>query len=73
MGPSALRNQGSAGVIKAARNYLAAIDLGAPRMRPHFREGSQLREGAAHYNALFMAEKGYIGAENTYFWETRAR
>jgi hypothetical protein len=36
-------------------------------------EGYQLREGAAHYNALFMAEKSDIGAENTYFWDTRTR
>jgi hypothetical protein len=33
IGPSALRNQGSGGVIKAARNYLAAIDLGAFRTK----------------------------------------
>jgi hypothetical protein len=29
IGPSALRNQGSKGVIKAAQNHLAVIDLGA--------------------------------------------
>lgn len=33
IGPSALRNQGSAGVIKAAQNYLAVIDLGAFRAK----------------------------------------
>jgi hypothetical protein len=33
IGPSALRNEGSAGVIKGARNYLAAIDLGAFRTK----------------------------------------
>jgi hypothetical protein len=33
IGPSALRNQGSGGVIKAARNYLAAVDLGAFRTK----------------------------------------
>lgn len=33
IGPSALRNQGSAGVIKAAQNYLAIIDLGAFRTK----------------------------------------
>jgi len=31
IGPSALRNQGSKGVIKAAQSYLAVIDLGAFR------------------------------------------
>jgi hypothetical protein len=29
IGPSALRNQGAAGVIKAAQNHLAIIDLGS--------------------------------------------
>lgn len=33
IGPSALRNQGSAGVIKAAQNYLAVINLGAFRTK----------------------------------------
>jgi hypothetical protein len=31
-------------------------------------EGYQLREGSAHYNALFGAEKGEIGPENTFLW-----
>ena len=35
--------------------------------------GYQLREGAAHYNARFEAEKSDIALENTYFWETRVR
>ncbi len=34
-------------------------------------EGYQLREGAAHYQALFEAEKEDIGPENTYLWEIR--
>jgi len=33
IGPSALRNQGSAGVIKAAQNHLAVIDLGGFRTK----------------------------------------
>jgi hypothetical protein len=33
IGPSALRNQGSRGVIKAAQKYLAVIDLGAFRTK----------------------------------------
>ncbi len=33
VGPSALRNQGSKGVIKAAQNYLAVMDLGAFRTK----------------------------------------
>ena len=32
-------------------------------------EGYQLREEAAHYMALFGAEKDDIGPENTYFWD----
>ena len=31
-------------------------------------QGYQLREGPARYNALFEAEKGDIGHENTYPW-----
>ena len=31
-------------------------------------EGYQPREGQAPYNALFRAEKGDIGPENTYLW-----
>jgi hypothetical protein len=31
-------------------------------------EGYHLREEAAPYMALFEAEKGDIGPENTYFW-----
>jgi len=31
-------------------------------------KGYQLREGSACYNALFEAEKGDIGSENTYLW-----
>ena len=34
-------------------------------------EGYQLREGAARYKALFGAEKGDIGHENTYLWELK--
>ncbi|WP_337288578.1 hypothetical protein [Candidatus Methylomirabilis sp.] len=33
IGPSALRNQGSKGVIKAAQNHLTVIDLGAFRTK----------------------------------------
>ena len=33
IGPSALRNQGSSGVIKAAQNYLAVIDVGRFRTK----------------------------------------
>jgi len=33
IGPSTLRNQGSAGVIEAAQNYLAGIDLGGFRTK----------------------------------------
>lgn len=33
IGPSALRNQGSAGVIKAAQNHLSTIDLGCFRTK----------------------------------------
>jgi len=32
-------------------------------------EGYQLRDGAAHYKALFEAENDDIGLENTYFWD----
>jgi len=32
-------------------------------------EGYRLREEAAPYKALFDAEKGDIGPENTYFWD----
>ena len=31
----------------------------------------QLREGAAQYKALFRAEKGNIGLENTYIWDVK--
>jgi hypothetical protein len=32
-------------------------------------EGYHLREEAVPYMALFEAEKGDIGTENTYFWD----
>jgi hypothetical protein len=32
-------------------------------------EGYQVREGPVTYNALFGAEKRYIGAQNAYFWD----
>ena len=32
-------------------------------------EGYEVREGPASYNALFGAEKGDIGPQNTYFWD----
>jgi len=35
-------------------------------------EGYQLREGVAHYKALFEAENGDIGPENTYLWDIKA-
>jgi hypothetical protein len=35
-------------------------------------EGYQLREGAAHYKALFEAENDDIGPENTYLWDIKA-
>ncbi len=34
-------------------------------------EAYQLREGSAHYKALFGAEKDDIGPENTYFWDIK--
>jgi hypothetical protein len=35
-------------------------------------EGYQLREAAAHYKALFRAEKDDIAPENSYFWDMNA-
>lgn len=35
-------------------------------------EGYQLREGAVEYKALFGAEKGDIGLENSHFWDINA-
>ena len=34
-------------------------------------EGYQLREGDAHYQALFEAESDDIGPENTYLWDIK--
>ena len=34
-------------------------------------EGYQLREGPAHYEALFEAENDDIGSENTYLWDIK--
>jgi hypothetical protein len=34
-------------------------------------EGYQLREDPAPCNALFEAEKGDIGPENTYLWNVK--
>jgi len=31
--------------------------------------GYQLREGGVRYKALFKAENGNIGPENTFFWD----
>jgi len=35
------------------------------------REGYQVREEPAPYNALFGAEKDDIGLENTYLWDIK--
>jgi hypothetical protein len=35
-------------------------------------DGYHLREEAAPYMALYEAEKGDIGPENTYFWDINA-
>jgi len=36
-------------------------------------EEYHLREEATPYNAIFQGMKGYIGPENTYFWDINVK
>lgn len=62
---------GSRSFVEALKSFLGLRAKGREAIGAG--EGYQLREGAAHYNTLFTAEKGDIAAENTCFWETKVR
>jgi len=58
---------GSISFVEAVKSLLGFRAKGREAMEAG--EGYQLREEAAHYKALFSAEKCDIDPENTYLWD----